>query len=339
MIHKTSLIFVLLAGFTPLLATASTLINDAFDTTDILFDIGGVQTVEEAGTFSTTPLEGCTVNYTVPVSLNAGSVDVLAPSHPFGPAVNFFGGATASSTLETQLDTIIGQTYNVLFNLKQIGTFSDHKVIASVAGATSGEVGPGTHGFSFVADSTTTTLTFNGIICTSGSCNGGSDIALDSLTVTTDGVVAACGGDEDADGVADIEDLCPNSIIGALVDATGCSINQYCGCDDFSNHGGYVSCTARSAEAFLQDDLITQSDKRKIIRVATKSSCGKPTRKHKKSSKWGKTHDKASCTLKHSSNHSSHESSRHSRKTYSKTSSSRSSSKQNKVASVRRHRH
>ena len=293
MIRKTSLLLVLLASIAPIFASAGTLINDSFNTTDILFDVGGVETVTQGGTFSTTPNEGCPVNYTVPTSFNATSVDVLEPTHTFGPAVNFFGGATASSALETQLNTVVGETYSVFFSLKQIGAFSDHQIIASTAEASSGQVGPGNHGFNFVASGTTTTLSFLGVICSVGTCNAGSDIALNGLTVTTAGEVTDCGGieDTDADGVADTEDMCPASE-GVLVDATGCSIDQYCGCDDFRNHGGYVSCTARTAEAFLQDQLITQREKRNIVRTAAKSSCGRPVRKNKHSHKNKHNHNK-----------------------------------------------
>lgn len=301
---RTSLMLVLLAGITPNLASAGTLINEAFDATDITFDVGGVETIMEGEFFSTTPAEGCPVNYAVPTTGNSTSVDVLSPNHFFGPSVNFFGGATASSALETQLNTVAGQTYSVFFNLNQVGTFSTHKIIASAAGASSGQVGPGNHGFTFVASGANTTLTFTGLICSNGSnCNAGSDISLNGLTITTDSVIAACGGDEDADSVADVDDQCPGSKTGALVDATGCSINQYCGCDDFRNHGGYVSCTARTAEAFLQDQLIVASEKRSIIRTAARSSCGKPEKKH---------------SNKHSNKHSEKHSEKHSKKNKSK---------------------
>lgn len=300
MIRISPLLLLLLASFTPLFASAGTLINDSFDTTDILFDAGGVETITGDGTFSTTPIEGCPVNYAVPATFSDTSVDVLEPSHPFGPAVNFFGGATASSAIETQLNTVTGETYSVFFSLKQIGNFSDHKIVVTAAGATSGQVGPGNHGFDFVASASTTTLNFSGVICSAGVCNASSDIALDGLTVTTEGEVTDCGGieDTDADGVADTEDMCPASE-GALVDATGCSIAQYCGCDDFNNHGGYISCTARTAEEFLQIQLITQSEKRKIVRTAAKSQCGKPAKKNKHSHK-NKHSNKHSDKNKHS---------------------------------------
>ena len=314
--RKPTLLLILLASFAPLFASAGTLINDSFDTTDILFDAGGVEKVIEDGTFSTTPTEGCPVTYTVPTTLSETSVDVLQPGHPFGPAVNFFGGATASSILETQLNTAVGETYSVFFSLKQIGNFSDHKIVATAAGASSGQVGPGNHGFNFVASSNTTTLNFSGVICSVGECNASSDIAIDGLTVTTEADVTDCGGieDTDADGVADTEDMCPTSE-GALVDATGCSIVQYCGCDDFRNHGGYVSCTARTAEAFLQDNLITQPEKRSIIRTAAKSQCGKPVKKTKYGHK-NKHSDKNkhSSKSKHSSKGKHSDKSKHSDK-------------------------
>jgi hypothetical protein len=291
MIRKTSLLLTLLAGLTPILASAGTLINDPFDTTNIAFEPSGVETLTEGNTFSTTPLTGCPVDYAIPVAAGDTSVDVLSSANFFGPAVNFFGGATASSALETKLSTVVGETYTVNFTLKAVGPYAGHTIVGSTAGATSGAVGPGNHEFSFIATGAATTLTFTGVNCpTAPGCNANSDIALDSLTVTTPDDVTDCSIpepviDTDADGIADTEDACPTTEAGALVDATGCSIAEYCGCDDFRNHGGYVSCTDRTAEAFLQGGLISELEKDSIVSTAAQSSCGKPVKKNKHSHK------------------------------------------------------
>jgi hypothetical protein len=87
--------------------------------------------------------------------------------------------------------------------------------------------------------------------------------------------------DTDNDGVNDNKDQCPATASGTVVDGTGCSIAQLCPCagprgttGKWKNHGGYVSCTAKSAESFLAAGLITAAEKDAIVSAAAKSGCG-----------------------------------------------------------------
>ena len=74
--------------------------------------------------------------------------------------------------------------------------------------------------------------------------------------------------DSDGDGVLDNADACPSS--ESVTDATGCSIAQYCPAGAFKNHGQRVSCTARTAEAFVQTGLITEEEKGTVVSAAAR---------------------------------------------------------------------
>ncbi len=59
------------------------------------------------------------------------------------------------------------------------------------------------------------------------------------------------------------------------------AINQLCPCEgprdtagNWKNHGGYVSCVAKSAESFLANGLITEAEKDEVCSEAGQSSCG-----------------------------------------------------------------
>jgi hypothetical protein len=82
--------------------------------------------------------------------------------------------------------------------------------------------------------------------------------------------------DEDADGVEDSEDECPGTPAGAIVNATGCSIDQLCPCSGpWRNHHEYVACVRETAADFVRDGLITRSAAREIIQAAQRSNCGR----------------------------------------------------------------
>lgn len=88
--------------------------------------------------------------------------------------------------------------------------------------------------------------------------------------------------DNDGDGVPNLDDLCPETAIGADVNDDGCSGEQLvdvdCPCDTepaWKNHGEYVSCVAHAAEEQLEAGLITQADKDAIVSARAKSGCGK----------------------------------------------------------------
>jgi len=97
-----------------------------------------------------------------------------------------------------------------------------------------------------------------------------------------DGSGDACDDDVDGDGVANSSDVCGFTELDAVVKpAEGCSIAQLCPCAGprgttgaWKNHGGYVSCTAKSAESFLAAGLITAAEKDAVCSEAGQSDCG-----------------------------------------------------------------
>jgi hypothetical protein len=86
--------------------------------------------------------------------------------------------------------------------------------------------------------------------------------------------------DEDADGVADSLDQCPDTAAGVIVDATGCSIDQLAPCSGpvsggrWKNHGQYVSTVSKVAEAFVEQGLITADQADEVVDQASESDCG-----------------------------------------------------------------
>jgi len=86
--------------------------------------------------------------------------------------------------------------------------------------------------------------------------------------------------DTDEDGIGDACDDCPNTETSAIVNQSGCSIDQLCPCDnEWKNHCGYVSCVAHIAESFLEEGLITEEAKAAIVSDAARSDCGHKPKK------------------------------------------------------------
>lgn len=92
----------------------------------------------------------------------------------------------------------------------------------------------------------------------------------------------ACDSDIDGDSVANADDTCEFSASGAVVNPNdGCSIEQSCPCEGprgsteaWRNHGKYVSCTTKAANALKKMDLIMDFEKADIVSVAAASACG-----------------------------------------------------------------
>ena len=85
--------------------------------------------------------------------------------------------------------------------------------------------------------------------------------------------------DLDRDGVPDDQDECPNTLAGAIVNVSGCSIGQLVPCDGpWKNHGYYVSAVARACTQFRKAGHITYRESLRIFLQAAKSDCGKRPR-------------------------------------------------------------
>ncbi len=89
--------------------------------------------------------------------------------------------------------------------------------------------------------------------------------------------------DEDQDGVLNGSDQCLGTAAGALVDANGCSGAQLVAgacptTDSYKNHGQYVSCVAKAADAQVEAGLITDEEKDVIVSEAGGSDIGKAAR-------------------------------------------------------------
>lgn len=91
--------------------------------------------------------------------------------------------------------------------------------------------------------------------------------------------------DADGDGVFDDTDVCPDTASGAAVDQNGCSADQNvanaCNCagpaenTPWKNHGQYVSCVAKSANAQVNNGLLSQEQASALVSSAGQSDCGK----------------------------------------------------------------
>jgi carboxypeptidase T len=104
---------------------------------------------------------------------------------------------------------------------------------------------------------------------------------IDQNDYDNDGLGDACDDDVDGDGVVNDDDLCAFTELGVLIDSAGCSIEQLCPCEGprgiaslWKNHGKYVSCTAKSAESFVEAGLITEAEKDAVVSDAAQSDCG-----------------------------------------------------------------
>jgi hypothetical protein len=104
---------------------------------------------------------------------------------------------------------------------------------------------------------------------------------LDCLDALADGEPPPANCDSDSDGVPDIQDQCPDTPPGSIVDANGCSIDQLAPCagphsgGTWRNHGAYVSAVANAADQFLVQGLITEVQKDAIVEAAARSACGR----------------------------------------------------------------
>ncbi len=81
--------------------------------------------------------------------------------------------------------------------------------------------------------------------------------------------------DSDGDGIPNQDDLCPDTPPGAVVDATGCSIQELVPCDaPWTSHEEYVQAVTEMAATFLNEGRINSADKDSIVQQAQMSNCG-----------------------------------------------------------------
>lgn len=85
-----------------------------------------------------------------------------------------------------------------------------------------------------------------------------------------------CDTDYDGDGINDDVNQCLGTVLGDIVNDTGCSIADLCPCDnEWKNHGKYVSYVTNAAKDFVEAELIAGKEKGDIVSQAAQSSCGK----------------------------------------------------------------
>ena len=117
-------------------------------------------------------------------------------------------------------------------------------------------------------------LTSDGsLLVLNGGIVGGFNNAI--LPALRANVVPILPPDADGDAVHDDADNCPGTPAGEVVNASGCSIDQLCPCENqWKNHGRYVSCVEDAAEDFAAAGLIVEEEKGAIVSEAGQSSCG-----------------------------------------------------------------
>lgn len=95
------------------------------------------------------------------------------------------------------------------------------------------------------------------------------------ITNTVTNTIGECP-DTDGDDVADDTDLCPDTPANVPVDASGCSGLQYValtcpGPAAFPTHGQYVSCVAHATAEAVAAGIMTQEERKALIRAAAQS--------------------------------------------------------------------
>jgi hypothetical protein len=93
-------------------------------------------------------------------------------------------------------------------------------------------------------------------------------------------VFEAINLDADGDKVTDTADRCPGTKPGAVVNASGCSIDDLVPCTGaagkpWKNHGAYVKAFETTATDFLKQGLIDAATKDRLTSQAGSSKCGK----------------------------------------------------------------
>lgn len=109
---------------------------------------------------------------------------------------------------------------------------------------------------------------------------------VDNLTIT----YSLTQTDSDGDGIRNIDDTCPGTAQGSVVNGSGCSGAQavalVCPVSgegaDYRNHGQYVSCVSKAASSAVSSGLLTKKAADSIVSAAGQSAIGKPASAGKK---------------------------------------------------------
>jgi hypothetical protein len=108
--------------------------------------------------------------------------------------------------------------------------------------------------------------------------------ALGFLLALLPAASGECAGDKDADGVADAADRCVGTAKDAVVDGSGCSIEDRCPCVESPAEvpwkGWYAACVARTSRDFSLAGLIPTKRSEELIAEAGKSQCTKVEPEH-----------------------------------------------------------
>lgn len=144
---------------------------------------------------------------------------------------------------------------------------------------TSTTLGGGNPTTSATASSTTTTSTITSTTTrppattTTTSTTTSTRVSTSTTTVTTTSTTVSTV-DDDGDGVVDVQDACPTSEAGEMVDATGCAV---CPCDGgatpWRSHTQYLRCirSAMAARSLSTENPLGRAN----IKRAQQSTCGR----------------------------------------------------------------
>jgi len=87
--------------------------------------------------------------------------------------------------------------------------------------------------------------------------------------------------DSDHDGVPDYLDQCAATVTNSLVNTNGCSLEDLCPCDGpWKNHGDYLKCLKDTTRDFQRAGLITEKERKALMKQGERSDCGKKKPHH-----------------------------------------------------------
>jgi hypothetical protein len=79
--------------------------------------------------------------------------------------------------------------------------------------------------------------------------------------------------DCDNDGVPNAQDLCGETLFGALVNTNGCSVDQICPCEGWLEHADYFACVERVSAEFESAGAITSAQRAELLARAETANC------------------------------------------------------------------